>query len=112
MTVVDHRSRLRDTQAALWIIGLTLAGCASAPAGPPPEPKIEVQKVNVAVITSCVSPDYSPTPPDFADTDAKLKGGAGPEDRFQALVAAHRAHFVYEAGLREIIRICQVKSTP
>ena len=91
-------------------VALALSGCATRPAAPPPEPRIEVQKVNVEVAVSCVPAGYDATPPDFADTDAKLKAGSEAADRYQALVAAHRPHFVYEANLREIIRICQAKA--
>lgn len=75
---------------ATWIfvvaVILLLSGCAHVPA-PPPEPRVVVKEVKVAVAVRCAAlEELGPMEPSYSDTDGALAGAANIFERVKLLL--------------------------
>lgn len=81
------------------------AACASTKTAPP-EPVVKIVEVKVPVARSCV-PKTLGAPPRYVDTDAALRGAAGPEDRYQLLYAGRKQRVARAGEVEPVITGCR-----
>ena len=84
---------------------LAVAGCSTSPK-PSPEPLVIVKEVKVPVAVTCV-PDELKGPPAYPDTDEALLRAAGPEDRYQLVVAGRDLRVARLGEVEPVVSGCR-----
>lgn len=91
--------------AAILLAGAALTACNTTNRVEP-APRIVVQEVVKQVAVSCV-PDSMPEEPTYVDSNAALRSAAGPEDRYQLVIAGREQRDSYLAKVRPVLRGCK-----
>lgn len=84
---------------------LLLSACASKPTTAP-QPTVVTKEVLVPVNKSCVPPKLG-GPPDYVDSKAALRKAAGPEDRFQLVIAGREQRIARLGELEPVVTACR-----
>lgn len=89
----------------LPIAVLALAGCGGIPKKLP-EPIVITKEVKVPVAVSCVPPKLG-GPPAYVDTKEALRKAAGPEDRYQLVIAGREQRIARLGEVEPVITGCR-----
>lgn len=91
---------------------IPLAACATTKAGPVPEPQIVTVEVPVqGPPAACVPNNVRATPPEYPDTDEKLREAADAAVRMQLMYAGRLLRMGRLAELEPVVAACPREPT-